>query len=580
VGVERSMVSRRTLEILGAALIVILLVSSFFKTSSVRILPWVGEGQLFQFEQLQPPSVMVPVIEPIGNRTLGRGEVLEIPIRVFDPRGQELELWTSWLPPWASFDPVNRTLRFFPPEDFEGSIPVTITAYNGWNFAVETIAITVPPVVSVSRYDTAEFQRVLDSLAEPPTTPATPPGAATAGRVFTVSPGESIAAAIDRASDGDTIMVREGIYHENLNIDKGIRLIGEGNPVINGSGKGSPVSLTIGGTTIDGFTLTGSGSGLYGSGIKVSSNRNSITNNIIRDNEDGIRFILQSESNVVSGNRIYNNTGSGISGEQLRNITLVSNAIINNSGSGVEILFSRNVEIGRNTIRYNQGSGLYLSYVTYAYLRTNTVANNRGGGIMALSGGRTVAEGNTIEENMGPGIYLFDSTDPLLNWNEIPLWGWSASERLNFLTGNVISRNSGSGIRVNLSHAIITGNTMKYNNHGLYLTESSCDLRENVADGNNYGLLILYCEGNVVSRNTLVRNNVGLILGDQSHHNRIIQNRVDENLVGGIMIFRDSDRNTVYENLATNNTDIGIANYGNNDLRDNIAIFNGRNVVV
>ena len=43
-----------------------------------------------------------------------------------------------------------------------------------------------------------------------------------------VSPGESIQAAIDRASTDDRIVVQGGIYHESLNITKSIFMEGKG----------------------------------------------------------------------------------------------------------------------------------------------------------------------------------------------------------------------------------------------------------------------------------------------------------------------------------------------------------------
>jgi len=573
------METRRNLEILGAILIALLLVSTFFKISSVRLVPWSGEGQENAFEQLPAPSVIVPIIEPIGDRTVTAGELLEIPIHAMDPLGRELQFFTSWLPPGASFDSANRTLRWIPQEHEEGPFPITIVAYNGWNSAEETVEITVTPVAHAIDWETAEFQVVLEPLDQPPRIGSSPAPSTGTGRVITVESGGSIAAAIAGAGDGDTIRVRGGTYRENLNIDRSITLIGEGNPVIDGSGLGSPVSVTIGGTTVDGFTLTGSGGHLYGSGIKVSSNRNILANNTIRENGDGILFIHQSESNLVYGNRIFNNTGDGISGLQLRNLSVVANTIVNNGNAGISIGFSRNMMIGENSIRYNGGAGVALTEVTYTTFQDNRIGNNRQGGIRATGSGRLVATGNTVDRNRGVGIFLDNSTDPLLSWKEIPLWRWSASEKLNFIRGNQISQNDDSGIRVDLAMVTIRENLLKQNAFGIFLSEAVCDIQENSMEENSYGILMLNTQGSSVENNTFRWNSYGIFLADRSENNRILENRLEENRASGITLYRDTQGNLVRENFAANNTDIGIANYGNNEMENNVAIFNGRNDV-
>lgn len=52
------------------------------------------------------------------------------------------------------------------------------------------------------------------------------------GATITVSPGESIQAAIDAASPWDTIEVQSGTYRESVNVTKSLTLKGIGMPVI------------------------------------------------------------------------------------------------------------------------------------------------------------------------------------------------------------------------------------------------------------------------------------------------------------------------------------------------------------
>jgi pectin methylesterase-like acyl-CoA thioesterase len=70
-----------------------------------------------------------------------------------------------------------------------------------------------------------------------------------------VSPGDSIQAAIDRASPGDLIEVRNGTYFENIRVNKPLVLrgldSGKGYPIIDGSGNGNTIEISARGVTIE-----------------------------------------------------------------------------------------------------------------------------------------------------------------------------------------------------------------------------------------------------------------------------------------------------------------------------------------
>ncbi len=135
----------------------------------------------------------------------------------------------------------------------------------------------------------------------------------------------SIQSAISAASSGSTITVGPGTYNEVLNINKSLTLVGPNvgingasgsrgaEAVIDATGKG-PIAVTISApnVTINGFTITGAhgnSSHIASEGITGPSGVDGllITNNIIRDNYNGI-FELGGTNISVTQNLIQDNS--------------------------------------------------------------------------------------------------------------------------------------------------------------------------------------------------------------------------------------------------------------------------------
>lgn len=99
--------------------------------------------------------------------------------------------------------------------------------------------------------------------------------------------------AINNASNGDTILVYNGTYYENVIVGKSLTLRGENKTttIINGSGNGDVITIQANDTSIYNFTITGSGHNWYDSGIGIGNfyKNNNITNNILTGNERGFK---------------------------------------------------------------------------------------------------------------------------------------------------------------------------------------------------------------------------------------------------------------------------------------------------
>src|ERR1051325_5799618 len=86
-----------------------------------------------------------------------------------------------------------------------------------------------------------------------------------------------ISPAIAAASGGDTILVRGGVYREDLILDKPLTVTGQGSPTLFGTGLGSIVTITAPGCELSGFTIEGSGTGQTNemdAAVQVRSNGN------------------------------------------------------------------------------------------------------------------------------------------------------------------------------------------------------------------------------------------------------------------------------------------------------------------
>ena len=82
-----------------------------------------------------------------------------------------------------------------------------------------------------------------------------------------------IAPAIAAAAAGDVILVRGGVYRENLLLDKPLTLMGEGSPTLFGTGLGSVVTITAPGCELSGLDCDHAGLGRFRQlGPRVSAN--------------------------------------------------------------------------------------------------------------------------------------------------------------------------------------------------------------------------------------------------------------------------------------------------------------------
>ncbi|HMB46314.1 MAG TPA: NosD domain-containing protein [Candidatus Methanoperedens sp.] len=104
-----------------------------------------------------------------------------------------------------------------------------------------------------------------------------------------------------------------------MKVNKKLTLRGIGNPVVDARGSGSAITLSANGITLEGFTAIGSGHGSFfespEAGIRITSNRNTLTgNNVSSNNDNGISlnsdYLYSSSIDNTIYNNIFNNTNN------------------------------------------------------------------------------------------------------------------------------------------------------------------------------------------------------------------------------------------------------------------------------
>lgn len=251
----------------------------------------------------------------------------------------------------------------------------------------------------------------------------------------------TIQAALDAASPGDDVIVQKGHYKELLVVDKSVNLIGKDWPIIDGGRqKGNKNTIAIfylgdRAGKIEGFVITGGGSGDLGHGVNIWDSAPDIYNNRITGNNHGMGIhgspALTSKTKV-HGNLIYgNHVGVGNGKDSMARI--YNNRVYKNNIVGIGVRGKAKPRIEANYI-YNNRLGIGAREVSSPSIKGNQIFNN--------TDGIVISPLSTIKR------FTFD--DILIN-------------------NNLIVKNDHLGISItsfNLSKIIVSNNTIDSNNSG------------------------------------------------------------------------------------------------------------------
>jgi parallel beta-helix repeat protein len=230
---------------------------------------------------------------------------------------------------------------------------------------------------------------------------------------------QTIQEAINHAEMGFRIFVRSGVYTENVEVNwvPSITLHGESKEttIVDGAGVDDVIQIddSADGINISGFTIRNSGDENYG--ILISSNYNIIQDNILENNNVGIK-LQYSSGNQIWDNEIKDNSEDGVLLHRSYANNISGNTITNNGVNGIEFTYSSlGTILDNNEISNHDENGIYIdeSSLGNMFTRCTIKANNYG----VLCAG--VSDGNIFHHNafLDNFVNAFDSSLDTWDYN-------------------------------------------------------------------------------------------------------------------------------------------------------------------
>jgi len=204
---------------------------------------------------------------------------------------------------------------------------------------------------------------------------------------------KTIKEAIALAEDGDSIVVRKGIYKESgILVTKAIHLFGIDNPVVDGESKETIFKIETDNFSIAGFSIINVGHSYTKdyAAILVSRSKNfTIENNILNTVYFGI-LIEKSKYGLIRNNKVTSDAVDESS-----------------SGNGIHLWHCAHMRVEQNRIT-GLRDGIYFEFVKYSSISNNTSVNNIRYGLHFMFSNNNEYHHNEFKSN-GAGVAVMFS---------------------------------------------------------------------------------------------------------------------------------------------------------------------------
>lgn len=419
-----------------------------------------------------------------------------------------------------------------------------------------------------------------------------------------VKPGNSIQEAIDSANPGDTIIVHNGSYRENIDVNKEVIIVSESGkpeetriypdlnegPFVLHEGEfflpGYGFYITADNVTVSGFYIGAANANVNGStmeiemapagivnipyGIVVDPVQNcTISNNMISSTISGVIF-FDSDNCIVEKNIISNSLEGMVFNDYCDSNTIIGNLLNSNEDAGIMLDNCRSNQLLNNTVKSSGQCGLLLHESTGNMLRNNTLENK----INLLVLGYNGKYRNDIDtSNLANGTkiyYLVDKSDYSIDQNSEA--GVVYCIGCRNISVNNLELEWSRIFLYNTVDSVIENNVFTEGGE-IFLEEC----RNNKINGNRVshggtGIELKLCRNNIVENNTAYSNDCGI--SSTGSNNILVSNVVSDNRLG---ISLGGNENSITNNTLTSNENDGISVSGlRNELISNQITSNGQ----
>jgi nitrous oxidase accessory protein len=273
-------------------------------------------------------------------------------------------------------------------------------------------------------------------------------------KTIIVRPTDSIKQAILQASDYDTIIVKAGVYNENLiSIEKPLTIIGEDGAIVD-SQEGDEIFIVQSDhVTIQNMTLKNIGVSYIKDRAAIRLNRVrdvKILNNTLINTFFGI-YLQKSNNCVVDGNKII----GGAEDEST-------------AGNAIHIWQGKRIQISNNEVSFHR-DGIYFEFVDESYIANNISRNNMRYGLHFMFSNNDLYENNRFQNNGSGVAVMFSKHIEMIDNEFLDNWGGASYGLLlkeisdGSIESNNFSRNT-VGIYAEGANRLSIKNNLFHNN--------------------------------------------------------------------------------------------------------------------
>ncbi len=386
----------------------------------------------------------------------------------------------------------------------------------------------------------------------------------------------TINAALQNATDGDTIFVKAGAYNERLVIDKAVTLLGEDkeSTIINGTNRGTVLLVKHDNVTISGFTVIYDQSPNSPKGIWMWSTRLigihllsakycSIAGNKIMDCGGGI-WLYDSSRNTIADNYLYRND-YGIRVEGSTN-NLFEDNVVTGNWEGMDFISSNYNRLRGNQMTANGHNFALNGDKDLHYLNDLDTSNkvdgkpiycwvgimnqavpNDAGYVVLIDCIKVSVNGLNLSDNHD-GIIVVNSKDIRITNNSIGKISRGILCR-NSINENIVGNNieSSTGIETNGNGTTITNNSVYTWDIGIFSSGYYQTVMGNTVNTTTSDTRMLQCYGTYTS---------------------ITENRMYG--TGYCRAIICGSNNLVYENVMVNSHDLSVNSHASIIARNDV----------